>query len=83
MFTDAERLKLQEDVHDYNSKFLKWACQRIYKELVVAHKARPVNYVLLTSLFKEAKESYEAEVPKKLSGLAETVASGDCKHVGC
>ena len=22
------------------------------------------------------------EVPKKLSGLAETVASGDCKHVG-
>jgi len=32
MFTDAERLKLQEDVQDYNGKFFKWACQRIYKE---------------------------------------------------
>jgi len=26
MFTDAERLKLQEDVQDYNGKFFKWAC---------------------------------------------------------
>ena len=61
MFTDAERLKLKEDVQDYNGKFLKWARLRIYKEMAVAHKARPVNYILLTSLVKEAKEAYEAE----------------------
>jgi len=59
MFTDAERLKLKEDVQDYNGKFLKWARLRIYKEMAVAHKARPVN-ILLTSLVKEAKEAYEA-----------------------
>ena len=60
MFTDAERLKLKEDVQDYNGKFLKWARLRIYKEMAVAHKARPVNYILLTSLVKEAKEACEA-----------------------
>jgi hypothetical protein len=33
MFTDAERLKLQEGIDDYNNKFLKYPCLRIYKEI--------------------------------------------------
>jgi hypothetical protein len=54
MFTDAERLKLQEGIHDYNDKFLKYPCLRSYKEIVLAHEARLVNFELLTSLVKEA-----------------------------
>jgi hypothetical protein len=58
MFTDAERLKLQEGIDDYNNKFLKYP--GIYKEIVLAHNARLENFELLTSLVKEAKEAYEA-----------------------
>jgi hypothetical protein len=60
MFTDAERLKLQEGIDDYNNKFLKYPCLRIYKEIVLAHNARLENFELLTSLVKEAKEAFEA-----------------------
>ncbi|CAO2179456.1 unnamed protein product [Urochloa humidicola] len=61
MFTDAERLKLQEDAQVYNEKIIKWASLIIYKEIVCAHEARPANFVLLSSLVKEAKKAYEAE----------------------
>ncbi|CAL4956025.1 unnamed protein product [Urochloa decumbens] len=61
MFTDAERLKLQEDAQVYNEKILKWASLRIYEEIVCAHEARSANFALLSSLVKEAKQAYEAE----------------------
>ncbi|CAO2183557.1 unnamed protein product [Urochloa humidicola] len=61
MFTDAERLKLQEDAQVYNEKITKWASLRIYKEIMCAHEARPANFVLLSSLVKEAKKAYETE----------------------
>jgi hypothetical protein len=53
-------LKLQEGIDDYNNKFLKYPCLRIYKEIVLAHNARLENFELLTSLVKEAKEAFEA-----------------------
>ncbi|CAN6171817.1 unnamed protein product [Urochloa humidicola] len=61
MFTDAERLKLQEDAQVYGEKIIKWASLRVYREIVCAHEARPANFVRLRSLVKEAKRAYEAE----------------------
>ncbi|CAN6342081.1 unnamed protein product [Urochloa humidicola] len=61
MFTDAERLKLQEDAQAYGEKIIKWASLRVYREIVCAHENRLANFVRLRSLVKEAKQAYEAE----------------------